>query len=272
MKASRIKASRIAAYIKERPKVFQVPVSAASIRRFLDTTSGAVTVAAERVASIGKYLQVVREDDPGTKEEGPQTGQMLTAATAFFRMRPEKADQLRDTILGVYAFYAYSEGGKARVCKGAIRFFVDKHGHLSVMERQESVPAGGKRRFAEIFSGHFLFRKDSVIVIQRHKGETIPKFYILAILNYKDETDRVLVMSGGLLKIGDRADVFFGNIYMVRDDHAFDSCTMLNATNVPPDILAYLDLGEWTSADVFAAGYVHQRLDMSDPPPKPAPR
>jgi hypothetical protein len=256
MKVDRVSARQIAAFIKERPDKFDgVTVSPDSVKRFLDVKAG--KVADVRVAALERYLEIEHEaastappprynrsGHAGTRE--PQS--LFPAARDFYNMRPEKAAQYRDAVIGLYAFYAYSEKGRARVCRGAIEFSVDPAGEFTVTETQRSVPFGGDITYNEVFTGHFLFRKNSLFALLRDDEEKHPKFYVLSIEPYKnDSKDKKMVMIGALVKIGAQKDVFIGNVYMVRRDTALDECTMMDRSDVPTPIIDYLDSGMWAA-------------------------
>ena len=245
MKTDRVSARQIAAFIKERPERFDgVTVSADSVKRFLDSDPQSGRVADVRVVALELYLQI--KSDAAAKSVPARRNQpsgLFPVVQDFFNMRPEKASQYRDGVTGLYTFYAYSEKGHDRVCRGAIEFGIDPTGHFIVKEIQKSVPPGGDTAYNEVFTGYFLFRETSLIAILRDDQYKHPKFYILSIEPYTSDAGKHMVMHGSLLKIGADKCVFSGNIYMIRKDTAFGECTMLDRPDVPPTIIRFLDNG-----------------------------
>ena len=71
-----------------------------------------------------------------------------------------KANQYLSSIVGTYAFFAYSEQGQSRVCRGAIEFSVDESGNFNIREEQRSIPPAGSKVYIEHHDGHFLFRRE----------------------------------------------------------------------------------------------------------------
>ena len=110
-------------------------------------------------------------------------------------------------------------------------------------ELQRSIPVGGDSAYNEIFNGYFIFRHDSLIAFLRDDQSNHPKFYVLSIEGYRDDAGKNHVLGGSLLKIGAHKDVFSGNVYMIRRNTTFDECTMLDASDVPPPIISFLDKG-----------------------------
>jgi len=231
---------KIAGFINANSQRLKGTISADSIERFLDLSDGAVTVGDARVALLGRYLQFAKETWPPPEPSPAAVNAMFPALRAFFEMRPVKAGLFRDKITGVWAFYAYSEKGRSRVCRGAIAFTAAANGDLCAQELQQAVPVGSTDTFREEHSGHFLFRKNSMIVFLREKRQSLPKFYILSIEPYENDAGQYVVMTGTLLKIGAQQDVFSGRVRMVRDNTAFTNCNVVPASDVK-DILDHLD-------------------------------
>jgi hypothetical protein len=217
-------------------------ISADSINRFLDTSQGSVTVGVKRVALLDRYLQLPKdtwESQPTVENRPPP---VFPALQSLFRMRPAKADQFRDKVTGVWAFYAYSEWGRSRVCRGGIEFTVVADGELRAKEVQKSVPFGSTLPYYEWHSGHFLFRKNTLIAILREKIQSLPKFYILSLEPFENDHGQYMVMTGTFLKIGAKQDVFAGKVHMIRDHTALalDKADMIPASEVAA-VLPYLD-------------------------------
>jgi hypothetical protein len=241
MTTDRVSARQIAAFIKERPELFDgVTVSADTVKRFLDPDPESGKVADVRVVALELYLksEAAAKSVPARRN---RPSSLFPVVQDFFNMRPEKASQYRDGVTGLYTFYAYSEKGRDRVCRGAIEFSVDPVGQFTVKEIQKSVPPGGDTAYNEVFTGYFLFRETSLIAILRDDQYKHPKFYILSIEPYTSDAGKHMVMYGSLLKIGADRCVFSGNTYMIRKDTAFDECTMLDRPDVPPTIIQFLD-------------------------------
>ena len=251
MKKSRISARQIEKFIRERPDKFdEVKVSADTIDRFRDPDPLSSKAGDDRVLALEKYLEVIKAKS-GSRLPRPtykvNPDSLFFAAQHFFNMRSAKAEQYREAVTGIYSFYAYSEkSGKTQVCRGAIEFkAANPTGSFSVRELQRSIPDGADNPYNEFFSGFFIFREKSLIAMLRDNEEKIPKFYIMSIEPYKDNVKKIVVMRGVLLKTGAQNDVFTGYIYMVRRAAAFDECEMLEPSDVPRGIIAYLDSGEW---------------------------
>ena len=256
LKTSGVARVRIALFINERPEIFGISVHSDTIRRFLDPKEG--KVGNDRVAALELYLKIQNFPDeavppltPGPPPEllaaAGEFARFFPVARAFFGMNPGKVDQYRDSIIGTYAFYAYSERNRTRVCRGAIAFRIDAAGDFCVEELQKSVVPVTKRVIVEKYSGHFLFRKNVTVVILTEKKRAIPKFYILSIENYHSEDEKIIRMTGVQLKIGEFKNVFTGNIYLTRNENAFNECDVVPPSEVPPDIMAYLDDNMWES-------------------------
>jgi hypothetical protein len=246
MKKHKVSGHEISDFIKADPKVFGgVTVGTATVYRFLNAKDPR-TVADIRLAVLEKYLEIMAEVAARPRKR-KQAESLFLAARDFFHMRPEKADQYRDAVNGMYAFYAYSEKGQEQVCLGAIEFKVER-GEFTVREEQRSIPEGGDEPHTEIFTGHYLFRGRSLIALLRDAQDKRPKFYILSIEPYPGNSKRNVVMAGALLKIGAQKDLFIGNVYMVRRATALKECRMLPRTDVSRTIRSYLDIGMWAAA------------------------
>jgi hypothetical protein len=235
-----IDAKTVASIIRENRERLKGKLSADTIGRFLDARQGSVTVGPKYVALIRRYLALPKEtweSPPRAADNRPSPPVFLTLKS-FFAMRPEKA-KLSDKVIGVWAFYAYSEKGRSAVCRGAIQFSV-ADGELRAKEIQAAVPFGSTMRYYEEYVGHFLFRKNTMIVILREKIQSLPKFYILSLEPFENEQRQYMVMTGALLKIGAQQDVFSDKIHMIRDDAAFDKCDMISPSDVK-EILPHLE-------------------------------
>ena len=242
MEAYDLTEAKVARFINAHSENLKGTISADSIERFFDLSPGATTVGDARVALLGRFLRLVEETWP-PPEPAPAAAidhRVFPALQAFFEMRPVKADQFRDKITGAWTFYAYSEKGRSKVCRGAIAFSVAANGDLCADELQKSIPLGSTVAFREEHAGHFLFRKNSMIVFLREKRQSLPKFYVLSIEPYENDAGQYLVMTGTLLKIGAQQDVFSGRVRMVRHDAAFENCDVVPASDVK-DILDHLD-------------------------------
>jgi hypothetical protein len=137
--ATKVSGLRVSRFINERPSVFKgIKTNPTTIERFLDLKAG--TVRDEVVLTYGVYLSEV-EKIP-TPSRDPSTA-MFEATKAFFGMSEMKANQYVSSVVGIYAFYAYSEQGQSRVCRGAIEFSVDDGGSFNAREEQRSIPPGG---------------------------------------------------------------------------------------------------------------------------------
>ena len=259
----RLTAGKVSRFINGRPDVYGGEVNRYAIPRFIDLEKGRVgdeTVALLRERYLRDQAPVLLREAIAARREvtSGQTSRLLPAAHAFFRVQPKKVDQDRDAILGEYTLYAYSEREFGKVCRGALCFYVDKGGDASVKELQELIPEGGQHIYQEKFDGNFFVREKELVVILRDKSRTIPKFYVLSILSWKDMNERFTVMEGGSLKIGEQKPVFSHNVYVVRDNAAFTKCRMLERTRVPSDILQFLDSRRW--------GAPHDLTRSEEPP------
>ena len=239
----KVSGQKVSRFINERPSVFKgFKTNPVTIERFLDMSAG--TVRAQTVSALGLYLSEIEKIQPASRDIAST---MFEATKAFFGMSDMKANQYLLSVVGTYAFYAYSEQGKSRVCRGAIEFSADESGNFNAREVQRSIPPGGSKVYIEHHDGHFLFRRNSMIVLLRASNLGRPKFYILSIAPYETEDGEKQVLTGALLKTGASQDVFGGAIYMVRKDTAFEECDMVASAEVPEEILEILDSQRWTA-------------------------
>lgn len=257
----RLTAGKISRFVHDNQSAYGGEVPRYAITRFIDLAKGRVDD--NTVLVIEQYLKdqapgLLRDEIAARREaiSGP-TPRLLPAAHAFFRVQPKKVDQHRDAILGEFSFYAYSEREIGKVCRGALRFYVDKGGEASVQELQESIPEGSTETYQERFLGHFFFREKDMIVILRDKTRTIPKFYILSILSWKNMKERYTVMEGAILKVGEQKPVFSHNIYVIRDGGAFTKCNMLKLSDVKEEILQSLNSKRWGAPHEFTSSEGH---------------
>jgi hypothetical protein len=246
MDPNKVSCREIAAYITAQPpEAFGgISMSSDTVRNFLDEEAG--KVGNKYVDAIERFLkrQANGQDSP------PLPTSFFTAAASFFRMVPAKAEQYCGSILGSYAFHAHSETERPKVSRGALSFTrVD--GALCVSERQETIPPGSTKPHREFYSGHFLFRKDTVIAMlseqghQGHQGRALPKFYILSITGPTDDEGKKLIMCGVMMKLGEDKSIFTSYVHLTRSETALNECAVIPRREVPDDILGYLDGDMW---------------------------
>jgi hypothetical protein len=154
MKSQRPRLSpvKVAKFITDNQDKFEIfklkvtTIHTESVRRFLNPKHGSITVGEDRVLLLEKYLEVVKSGAGAASKprmsRNIQNDGLFFAVQDFFNMTPRKAAQYRDAVVGEYAFYAYSERGKDRVCLGAIEFSVNSTGAFTVKELQRSTPHG----------------------------------------------------------------------------------------------------------------------------------
>ncbi len=167
---------------------------------------------------------------------------LFPALQAFFQMTPQKVEQYCAKIVGTWAFFAFSEKGRDHVVQGAIRFEIGPDGDFNADELQEQIipAAANPVTLREVHAGHFLFRKDSMIVLLKERVHAIPKLYILTIEPFYDNKGNHVLMEGALLKVGSKGDVFSTKIRLVRDESAFEHCSVRPTSAVPPSIIDHI--------------------------------
>jgi hypothetical protein len=222
---------------------FGTHASEATIRRFLDpnarTVDDKVVLAIE--AYLDRYVRPEWEKDKTENESAANS--LFEVARAFFHMRLDDAKPYRDSVAGTYRFYAYSEleRGRDAVCLGTIEFAKD----FSVEEIQTGTEHGNI--INEEFHGHYIYHKESLIVMLRNKEGWKPKFYIL-FPSYPGNDGMRQSLTGLLLKVGQDRPVFGATIHMVR--YKKDACKETDVVprtsdKVDTDILAILDSHRW---------------------------
>lgn len=176
----------------------------------------------------------------------PDELRLFPALQAFFQMSSSKVTQFLDKIVGTWGFFAYSESGRDYVCRGALRLKTLENGDFWAEELQESIVGEGEdaSTIQEHYSGHFFFRKDSMIVLLKERVQAVPKVYIFAIEHYFDKAENYAILDGSLLKIRAKGgDTFVTNVHMIRSARAFDNCDVLPRAKVPDSVLKHLDRG-----------------------------
>jgi hypothetical protein len=254
-----ISMAKISRCISEHKTLYGKEVSVDSIRRFLDSRKESPRVSDEIVAIILRYLEehsdtgmplpvtpapMIVECPPGSGNEQPL--RFFPVTMSYFDVDPQMLDRYSRAICGEYTFYACSEKDRSLVCQGAIRFS-QHEGECLVEEVQESIPDGGVESFREEYTGHFFFREESMVVILREKELAIPKFYIMSVLRWKGATTGLYQqMEGAMLKVGEQKSLFAHNIYMVRNQRAFEECRMLELTELKEKKIAeFLGSRKW---------------------------
>ncbi len=223
---------------------FGTNASETTIRRFLDPR--AKTVSDKVVEAIEAYLdRYVRPQ--WTKEEAEDqliAKSLFEVMRAFFHMRPDDAKPYRNSVPGTYQFYAYSEleGGSDDVCLGAIEFTKD----FNVKELQTSLEENGET-INEEFEGHYIYYGKFLIAMLRNKDGWKPKFYILSIDPYSGNDGKRQSLTGSLLKVGEKRDVFGATIHMLRNKDAFEETNVVprSSEKVRSKVLETLDSQEW---------------------------
>jgi len=223
---------------------FGTSASETTIRRFLST--GAKSVSDKVVQAIDAYLdRYVRPE--WTKEEAENQSvakSLFEVMRAFFHMRSDDARPYRNSVPGIYRFYAYSElgGGCDVVCLGAINFAKD----FSVEELQTSIEENGET-INEEFHGYYIYYTKFLIVVLRNKVGWKPKFYILHIPDYPGDDGKRQSLTGALLKVGEDRHVFGTTIHMVRNKNAFKETAVVprSSEKVGSGIRAILDSRRW---------------------------
>lgn len=171
---------------------------------------------------------------------------LFPALQSFFQMGSGKVAQFLDKIVGTWGFFAYSESGKDYVCRGALRLETLENGDFWAEELQESIVGEGEdaSTIQEHYSGHFFFRKDSMVVLLKERVHAVPKVYIFSIEPYFDKARNYAILDGSLLKIRSKGgDTFFTNVHMIRSAKAFENCDVLPRSKVPPSVFRHLDRG-----------------------------
>ena len=240
----------IAADIERHVEVYGRAVSASTIYRFVNPKNP-VMVSDKCLEVLETYLE--RASRGEAMAPARETGRLFAELQAFFEMRlpPDTVIELQRAVAGMYAFYAYSESGRERVCQGAIEFSVAQNGDFEVREVQRGVPSVARIAHNEVFTGHFIFGHNSLIAMLRDDQEKQPKFYILSIPPYRNNDKQNVVMDGALLKIGVQQTVFIGNVLLVRRETALEECTVMERSEVEPsDILDYLDSDRWAARQI----------------------
>lgn len=227
---------------------FETDVHPATIKRF-DKNPQSTTD--DNVALFESYVrrQESHHEAKLRQEAGEPVGdelRLFPALQAFFQMGSAKVAQFLNKIVGTWGFFAYSESGRDYVCRGALRLKTLDNGDFWAEELQESIVGEGDEAstIQEHYSGHFFFRKDSMIVFLKERVQAVPKVYIFAIEPYFDKAGNYGILDGSLLKVRAKGgDTFLTNVHMIRSARAFDNCDVLPRSKVPDSVLRHLDRG-----------------------------
>lgn len=236
------------AIVREIESEFGVKVHPITVKRFLknpqSTSDGNVALFESFVRKRESHEEALLRQNAGPAQEGEL--RLFPALQSFFQMGSEKVAQFLDKIVGTWGFFAYSESGRDYVCRGALRLKTLPNGDFWAEELQESIVGEGEdaSTIQEHYSGHFFFRKDSMIVLLKERVQAVPKAYIFAIEHYFDKAGNYGILDGSVLKIRAKGgDTFLTNVHMIRSARAFDTCDVLPRSKVPDSVLRHLDRG-----------------------------